>query len=66
VDLPSNNLDGIIPVEIGNLTNLTSLNLTTNQRSDSVPTKFGNLINFDSQKNGGMTGTCLSLLSTFV
>ena len=39
---------GIIPSEIGNLTNLIKLNLSSNQFSGSIPSEIGNLTNLTS------------------
>lgn len=43
LDVSSNNLAGILPTEIGNLTSLTDLRLYSNQLSGSIPTEIGNL-----------------------
>jgi len=43
LSLFSNNLNGQIPVEIGNLTNLNNLNIQMNQLSGSLPKELGNL-----------------------
>jgi Leucine-rich repeat (LRR) protein len=43
--LEDNQLTGSIPSEIGNLTNLTYLNLSNNQLSGSIPSEIGNLTN---------------------
>ncbi len=43
--LPSNQLNGNIPIEIGNLNDLISLGLYTNQLSGSIPPEIGNLNN---------------------
>jgi Leucine-rich repeat (LRR) protein len=48
VNLGFNNLIGIIPREIGNLTNLQSLVLYNNQLSGSIPAEIGNLTNLQS------------------
>ena len=41
----SNNLNGNIPTEIGNLTNLTSLQIFDNELTGSIPNTIGNLTN---------------------
>lgn len=41
--LPANNLSGFIPTEIGNLTDLSILNLGNNQLDGSIPTQIGQL-----------------------
>src|SRR4051812_47718099 len=43
----SNNLIGHIPASIGNLVNLTSLDLNTNRLSGSIPSSLGNLVNLE-------------------
>jgi len=48
IDLTSNGLDGIIPTEIGNLTNLRSLDLSMNQLSGTIPSVIGNLYNLQN------------------
>lgn len=45
LDLGSNNLTGTIPPELGNLTNLNSLELRGNQLTGSIPPELGNLSN---------------------
>lgn len=47
LNLQSNQLKGIIPNSIGNLTGLASLLLTGNQLSDSIPAEMGKLINLN-------------------
>jgi len=43
VNLSNNNLAGVIPAKIGNLTNLTSLYLEENQLTGTIPGEIGNL-----------------------
>jgi hypothetical protein len=43
--LPSNQLSGSIPPELGNLANLIQLYLWSNQLSGSIPSQLGNLAN---------------------
>ncbi|MFN8357894.1 MAG: T9SS type A sorting domain-containing protein [Spirosomataceae bacterium] len=45
IDLRENNVIGVLPIEIGNLTNLQTLWLSTNQLSGSIPSQIGNLSN---------------------
>lgn len=45
ISLTSNNLNGVIPGEIGHFSNLDSLNLTHNPLSGSLPPEIGNLTN---------------------
>ena len=45
-------LSGEIPTEIGNLTNLTSLNLRYNQLSGEIPVEIGNLMNLTNLNIG--------------
>ena len=45
LDLRYNELTGVIPPEIGNLTNLTILNLSGNQLTGEIPSEIGNLTN---------------------
>jgi len=44
----SNNLNGTIPPELGNMTELESLILNTNQLSGSIPPELGNLFNLET------------------
>jgi len=70
ISLPSNNLNGTIPVEIGNFSNLDDLNLTNNPLSGSIPPEIGNLTNlrvfrcWDNQLTGNIPpelGQCVNL-----
>jgi hypothetical protein len=45
LDLSNSGLDGSIPPEIGNLTNLTKLKLYNNQLTGEIPPEIGNLTN---------------------
>ena len=45
ITLNSNHLTGSIPPELGNLTNLASLDLSGNQLTGSIPAELGNLTN---------------------
>ena len=45
LSLNNNQLSGIIPLEIGNLTNLNSLFINQNQFTGSIPSDIGNLTN---------------------
>jgi len=55
-----NNLEGNIPLELGNLSNLTFLNFSYNDLSGSIPWELGNLSNLtylslhDNQLNGNI------------
>ncbi len=51
-------LSGIIPPEIGNLTNLTSLSLYHNQLTGEIPPEIGNLTNLTTLRlnNNQLTG----------
>jgi Leucine-rich repeat (LRR) protein len=59
--LDGNNLSGVIPTEIGNLTNLGTLNLAGNQLS-GIPTEIGNLTNllFLVLNNNQLSGSILA------
>jgi len=59
LDLPENNLSGMIPSELGNLTNLTWLYLNDNQLTGSIPYEIGNLTNlrYLSLRNNQLTGS---------
>ena len=45
IRLHANTLSGSIPAELGNLTNLTNLDLSTNSLSGGIPSELGNLTN---------------------
>lgn len=63
LDLPNNQLNGIIPTEIGDLSNLVVLRLSNNQLSGLMPTELGNLsylVQLDlshNQLNGNIPST---------
>jgi Leucine-rich repeat (LRR) protein len=59
LDLTNSGLTGLIPPEIGNLTNLTELNLHYNDLSNSIPPEIGNLTNLTYLKltNNDFTGS---------
>ena len=48
LDLPSQNLSGQIPPEIGKLLNLTRINLDLNELSDPIPVELGQLVKLSS------------------
>ena len=50
--LPSNNLIGTIPAELGNMMYLAELDLSDNQLSDSIPAELGNLGNINLNLSG--------------
>ena len=58
--LSGNELTGPIPPEIGNLTNLTTLNLVNGQLTGEIPPEIGNLTNLTtlSLMNSQLTGVC--------
>ena len=58
LNLSNSGLKGIIPLEIGNLTNLTTLHLGSNQLTGSIPSEISNLINLKdlSLDNNQLTG----------
>ena len=47
LDLSNNGLTGVIPIEIGNLSNLSVLILSDNQLSGQIPSEIGNLFNIE-------------------
>ncbi len=59
LNLESNQLRGLIPAELGNLTSLTFLLLRHNQLRGSLPVELGNLINLGllDFQNNQLTGT---------
>ena len=59
VNLFRNQLTGVIPAEIGNLSNLTSLDLGQNQLTGTIPAEIGNLSNLTSLhlEQNQLTGT---------
>mgnify|MGYP003325697304 CR=1 FL=1 len=66
-------LAGEIPPELGNLTNLTSLDLGSNQLTGEIPSELGNLANLyylnlsDNQLSGQIPESiCILSLETFV
>ncbi len=69
ITLPSNQLNGTIPAEIGNLTNLQGLWLYDNQLSGSIPPSLGNLTSlqqlyiFDCQLSGSIPSSLGNLSS---
>ena len=58
LDLNSNRLEGEIPTELGNLTNLIELNLSGNGLSGPIPPELGNLTNLTvlSFNGNGLSG----------
>ena len=48
LDLRARHLTGTIPVEIGNLTNLSSLDLSDNRLTGEIPMELGSLTNLSS------------------
>lgn len=66
LNLSGNNLTGVMPAEIGNLTNLTELNLSRNLLTGHIPDNIENLTNLKSislQKNQ-LTGQISSDISS--
>ena len=57
LELDSNNLSGMLPAELGNLSKLTNLNLRSNPLSGQIPPELGNLSNLRTLR---LYGTRLS------
>ncbi len=55
VDLPTNNLCGTIPPELGNLSSLTGLDLHNNFLQGTIPSELGKLSNLKALDLGGAT-----------
>ena len=74
LDLRTNNLNGTLPDELGDLNDLRYLNLTSNKISGNIPSSIGNLTNLveiylhDNQLTGGIPNTIgnLSILKIIV
>ncbi|KAB2047795.1 hypothetical protein ES319_A13G071100v1 [Gossypium barbadense] len=64
--LSGSNISGIIPEELGNLTNLVSLDLYLNNLSGGIPTTLGKLtkLRFLRLNNNSLTGTIPASLTT--
>ena len=58
LSLESNELAGALPIQLGNLTNLTYLNLSLNQLTEPIPSQLGNLANLETLllSNNQLTG----------
>jgi len=69
--LPSNNLNGTIPSSLGNITNLTTLDLRINELNGGIPSSLGSLSNLaylvlDSNQLGGNIPASLGSLSNLI
>ena len=67
IDLPDNQLSGPIPVELGSLTNLRTLNLRNNQLNGPIPVELGSLTNLEGlwlDNNQGLSGSLPSSFAT--
>ncbi len=64
-----NNLTGTLPIELGNLTNLTKLDFNYNNLSGVLPNEIGNLVNLDilyleqNQLSGAIPNTIGNLIN---
>ena len=68
LNLANNGLTGSIPPQIGNLINLTSLDLRVNQLSGSIPSELWNLVNLTYLNLGvnNLTGTISPEISNMI
>jgi Leucine-rich repeat (LRR) protein len=71
VILPSNNLNGTIPSSLGNVTDLTTLDVRINELSGGIPSSLGSLSNLtylvlDSNQLGGNIPSSLGSLSNLL
>jgi hypothetical protein len=68
IALPSNNLKGTIPQEIGNLTALVAIMLIDNQLTGTIPLELGNLTDLQmvALDYNQLTGAAPSQLSTLI
>lgn len=68
LSLDNNQLSGSIPVELGNLSNLTHLNFGYNQLTGSIPLELGNLLNLEnlSLRNNQLSGSIPSDLGNLI
>ncbi|MEM9929823.1 MAG: hypothetical protein AAF840_08400, partial [Bacteroidota bacterium] len=58
INLPNNNLSGVLPPELGELTNLTALDLSGNQLTGSIPAAYAQLTNLTNLQlsNNSLSG----------
>jgi hypothetical protein len=68
LSLPSNNLSGLVPAELGILTELVRLQIDHNQLSGPIPIELGNLINLVTLdlNNNQLTGSIPTALQNLV